>query len=220
VELKQSAFPPRDVLFDSEPNVWPAFGIRTCGWPIIRRMLKKTDFRTMVPALSFEELNVGERWLSPGRTVTAADIVNFACQTGDFNSLHVDAEFAAGTVYRQPIAHGLMGLSWAAGLGSNFPRVSTLSFAAIRDWEFLRPVYVGDTLHAETEVLDKRPTGRRSGKVAWLIRVFNQKQELVQQGVFETLVATKLREGRITPRPEKVEPRETVTGSEPSTPLP
>lgn len=159
-------------------------------------MLGKTDFRTMIPALSFEDLNVGETWSSPGRTVIDADIVNFACHTGDFNQLHVDAEFAATTVYRRPIAHGLMSLSWAAGLGSNYPRVNTLAFSAIRDWEFLRPVYAGDTLHAETEVKDKRPTGRRSGKVAWLIKVVNQKGEVVQQGIFETLVATRLRESR------------------------
>lgn len=150
----------------------------------------------MIPALSYEDLNVGDSWSSPGRTVTDADIVNFACQTGDFNPLHVDAVFAATTVYRRPIAHGLMSLSWAAGLGSNYPRVSTLAFSAIRDWEFLKPVFTGDTLHAETEVMDKRPTGRRSGKVAWLIKVVNQKGEVVQKGVFETLVATRLREAR------------------------
>jgi acyl dehydratase len=177
-------------------------------------MHQKTDFQSMVPALSFEDLNVGETWISPGRTVTDADIVNFACQTGDFNSLHVDAEFAAGTVYRKPIAHGLMGMSWAAGLGSNFPRVSTLSFAAIRDWEFLRPVYAGDTLHAATQVLDKRPTGRRSGKVAWLIKVVNQKSEVVQQGVFETLVATRLREGKAVTKSLTERPVEAAVGDD------
>lgn len=173
----------------------------------------------MTPALSFEELNVGETWISPGRTVTDADIVNFACQTGDFNPLHVDAEFAAGTIYRKPIAHGLMGMSWAAGLGSNYPRVNTLSFAAIRDWEFLRPVYVGDTLHAETQVLDKRPTGRRSGKVAWLIKVVNQRNELVQQGVFETLVATRLREARAGAKPSELGSSESPADRGSSAPL-
>lgn len=154
----------------------------------------------MKSTLSFEDLNIGETWTSPGRTVTEADIVNFACHTGDFNPLHVDVEFASTTIYRKPIAHGLLGLSWAAGLGSNFPRVNTLSFAAVRDWEFLRPVYTGDTLHAETQVLDKMPTGRRSGKVAWLIKLVNQKGEVTQQGVFETLVSTKLREPRTSDR--------------------
>ena len=143
----------------------------------------------MSTSLSFDELDVGEIWHSPARTMTEADIVNFACQTGDFNPLHVDAEFAAKTIFRKPIAHGLLALSWAAGLGSNHPRVNTVSFSAVRDWEFLRPVYAGDTLHAETQVLDKMPSGRKIGKVAWLIKVVNQKSEVVQQGIFETLVA-------------------------------
>jgi acyl dehydratase len=143
----------------------------------------------MSAGLSFDELEVGEVWGSPSRTMTEADIISFACQTGDFNPLHVDAEYAATTIFRKPIAHGLLALSWAAGLGSNHPRVNTVSFSAVRDWEFLRPVYVGDTLHAETQVLDKLPSGRKSGKVAWLIKVVNQRSEVVQQGIFETLVA-------------------------------
>ncbi len=141
-------------------------------------------------ALYFEDIQIGAEWKSPGRTVTETDVVNFASHTGDFNPLHVDAEFAAKTIYRKNIAHGLLGISWAAGLGSNHPRVNTIAFSAVRDWEFFRPVFVGDTVHLITTVLDKAPNGRRAGKVAWLLKLWNQKNELVQQGVFETIVAT------------------------------
>ncbi len=140
----------------------------------------------------FEDLAVGQEWLSLGRTVLESDIGNFACLTGDFNPLHVDHEFAANSLYRKPLAHGLLGISWAAGLGSHFPRVNTLAFSAVRDWEFLKPVYAGDTLHLVTTVLDKIENGRRSGKVAWLLKLMNQRAECVQQGVFETIVSTRI----------------------------
>lgn len=142
-------------------------------------------------ALYFEDVSVGQSWTSTGRTVTEADIVAFACATGDFNPLHVDAVFASQSVYRRPIAHGLLGISWAAGLGSNFPRMQTLAFVAIRDWEFLKPVHIGDTVYVQTTVLDKLQNGKRSGKVAWVLLLVNQKGEEVQRGVFETIVAAR-----------------------------
>jgi 3-hydroxybutyryl-CoA dehydratase len=142
-------------------------------------------------ALCYEDIEIGAQWHSPGRTVTETDIVNFASHTGDFNPLHVDAEFAAKTIYRRPIAHGLLGISWSAGLGSNYPRVNTIAFSAVRDWEFLKPIFAGDTVRLVTTVLDKVPNGRRSGRVAWLLKLINQKEEIVQQGIFETIVATR-----------------------------
>ncbi len=145
----------------------------------------------MDPALFFEDIEIGSTWHSPSRTVTETDVVNFASHTGDFNPLHIDAVYASQTVYRRPIAHGLLGLSWAAGLGSNFPRVNTIAFIAVRDWEFHKPVYIGDTMRLETTAIDKADCGRRSGKVAWLLKLFNQKNELIQQGVFETIVAVR-----------------------------
>jgi 3-hydroxybutyryl-CoA dehydratase len=144
-------------------------------------------------ALYFDDVSTGQVWTSTGRTVTEADIVSFACATGDFNPLHVDAVFAAQSIYRRPIAHGLLGISWAAGLGSNYPRMHTLAFVAIRDWEFLKPVHVGDTVCVRTTVLDKVQNGRRSGKVAWVLLLLNQKGEEVQRGVFETIVAVRPR---------------------------
>ena len=138
--------------------------------------------------LFFDDIEVGKVWVSPGRTVTEADVVQFATSTGDFNPLHVDYEFASESHYRQPVAHGLLGLSWVAGLGSYFPNVNTLAFTAVRDWEFHRPLFFGDTVHVETTCQEKVP-GRRSGKVIWLRRLLNQSNQVVQQGVFETLVA-------------------------------
>jgi acyl dehydratase len=142
--------------------------------------------------LSFDDIQVGRIWVSPRRTITEADVISFASMTGDFNPLHVDYDFAAKSHYRRPVAHGLLGLSWVAGLGSNFPSVETLAFTAIRDWQFSRPIFFGDTVFVETTCLEKCPAGRRAGKVVWQRRLLNQSIEVVQEGVFETLVATRV----------------------------
>lgn len=138
--------------------------------------------------LTFERIPVGGSWTSPARTITEADVVTFANTTGDRNPLHVDYEFAKSTPFRQPIAHGLLGLSWVAGLGSHTPLVDTVAFVAIRNWEFLRPLFFGDTVHVRTTVLEKQANARRTGRVLWQQELINQNGEVTQQGVFETLV--------------------------------
>lgn len=136
-----------------------------------------------------EQIEVGMKWTSPRRTVSESDIVNFACHTGDFNPLHIDHVHAAETIFKRPIAHGILGLSWVAGLGSNSPNAKTLAFSGIRDWRFLKPVFAGDTVHVETEVAEVEPSGRRAGKVSWRRCLVNQDGAIVQEGFFDTLVA-------------------------------
>ena len=141
--------------------------------------------------LFFEDIEVGKKWVSPRRTVTEADVISFATMTGDFNPLHVDYDFASKSHYRQPIAHGLLGISWVAGLGSYFPSVNTLAFVAVRNWEFLRPLYFGDTVFVETTCIESERSGRRTGRVSWNRKLVNQREQVVQEGVFETLVAVR-----------------------------
>jgi len=160
--------------------------------------------------LYFGDIEVGRIWVSPRRTVTEADVIQFASSTGDFNPLHVDYDFASQSHYRQPIAHGLLGLSWVAGLGSYFPHVSTLAFTSLRNWEFCRPVYFGDTVFVETTCQEKIPSGRRAGKVVWFRKLINQDHQIVQQGVFETLVAIR---SMVPPSHVKQKPNPTVGSS-------
>ncbi len=143
----------------------------------------------MASPLFYEEFSVGQVWVSPRRTITESDVVAFAGLTGDYNPLHVDHAYAAKSHYRKPIAHGLLGLSWVAGLGSYFPNINTLAFTAVRNWEFLRPMYFGDTVYVETKCIEKSPSGRRTGKAVWHRKLVNQNSEIVQQGTFETLVS-------------------------------
>lgn len=64
----------------------------------------------------FEDFEVGQRFVTPGRTVTEADVVNFAGVSGDYNPIHTDAEFAKSTPFGQRIAHGLLVLAMLTGL--------------------------------------------------------------------------------------------------------
>jgi 3-hydroxybutyryl-CoA dehydratase len=139
--------------------------------------------------LFFDDFQVGQVWASPSRTVTETDVVNFANITGDFNPLHVDFKFAAQSPYRKPIAHGLLGMSWVAGLGSNYPNVKTVAFTSVREWHFTRPIFFGDTVHVETVCMEKSRAGKRAGRVVWHRKLINDAGLLVQEGLFETLVA-------------------------------
>ncbi len=146
----------------------------------------------MSNTLYFEDVEIGQCWISPSRTITETDVINFAGITGDFNPLHVDSHFASGTHFGQRIAHGLLGLSWVAGLGSQSPFMKTVAFVSIQQWMFLKPLVFGDTVHVRTEVKDKSLSGRRYGRVLWNRSLINQRGEITQQGIFETVVETKV----------------------------
>ena len=145
----------------------------------------------MSEPLCFEDIQLGQRWQSAARTVTETDVVNFAGVTGDYNPLHVDHEMARETPFRQPIAHGLLGMALVAGLGSHSPHAQTDAFVGIREWQFLRPIFFGDAVHVVTEAISLKPKGRRRGQVIWKRQLVNQHGQVVQEGLFETLVAVR-----------------------------
>lgn len=143
-------------------------------------------------SLSFEDLEVGQEWESFGRTLTETDIVNYAGLSGDFNSIHMDHEFAKTTPFRRPIAHGLLVFSIGSGLGLNSPPVRTLAFLKVLDWEFKGPVFPGDTLKVRSRVLEKTLRGRgKRGEVVWYRGIINQEGKIVQEGRIVTLVEAK-----------------------------
>ena len=137
----------------------------------------------------YDDLQVGEEWVSPGRTVTETDIVSFAGVSGDFNPIHVDHEFARTTAFRRPVAHGLLVLSISSGLGLHAPAMRTLAFLGIREWKFVEPVYIGDTVRVRSKLLDKevRARGRRA-VLTWQRQIVNQEGRVVQEGITQTLV--------------------------------
>src|SRR5262249_11837571 len=93
------------------------------------------------------------------------------------------------TLFRKPIAHGLLVLAIGSGLGVNSPPMRTLAFVGIREWHFRSPVFIGDTLRVRTKVaeIEERSRGRR-GAITWQRQICNQEGKVVQEGVTITLV--------------------------------
>jgi 3-hydroxybutyryl-CoA dehydratase len=140
-------------------------------------------------SLYFDDVEVGQEWESSGRTVTEADVVNFAGVSGDFNPIHMDHEFAKTTAFRRPIAHGLLVFAIGSGLGVTCPSMRTVAFLQVREWNFKAPLFIGDTVKLRSRVVEKMPRGRgRRGEIVWYRGVYNQEGKVVQEGILVTLV--------------------------------
>jgi acyl dehydratase len=139
----------------------------------------------------FEEFQVGQTFTTPGRTISEADIINFAGLSGDFDPLHTDEVYASSTPFGQRVAHGLLGLAIASGLAmaSGFLRGTVLAFREIQSWKFTKPVFIGDTISVALEIEDKTPLPRlHCGALVVRVRVKNQQQEIVMGGRWIALV--------------------------------
>ncbi|MEK7701626.1 MAG: MaoC/PaaZ C-terminal domain-containing protein [candidate division NC10 bacterium] len=140
----------------------------------------------------FDEIQLGEEYESPGRTVTETDIVIFAGLSGDYNVLHTDAEFMKRSIFGERIAHGLLGLAIQAGLFTRATQAyATLAFVGLR-WKFKGPIKIGDTIRLKAKVLAKKEAGKPDrGLVTVQRTVLNQRDEVVQEGETDLIVERK-----------------------------
>ena len=138
-----------------------------------------------------EDFKVGEKAVSPGRTITEADIVMFAALSGDWSELHTNAEYMKDSQFGERIAHGLLTLSISYGLAlrirGNLP-IDVLAFLGIDKVRFKIPVLIGDTVKVESEVIEARPSKSkpRAGILRFKNTVKNQRDEDVAS--WETIV--------------------------------
>ena len=136
--------------------------------------------------LYWEEWAIGAEFVSSARTITEADIVNFAGISGDYNPLHIDEEFCRNTQFGTRIAHGPLVYSIATGLLFQLHLYddTLIAFLGFDSLKFTKPVKIGDTVRARIEVLEKRETSKPDrGIMKRLLQVINQRDDVVQEGV-------------------------------------
>lgn len=142
----------------------------------------------------FEEFEVGQKVITATRTVTEADVVNFAGLSGDFNLIHTDAEYAKTTPFGARIAHGLCVMSIISGLitRTGVMEGTVLAFREVLEWKFSKPVFFGDTMHGELEVVETKALPRlNGGAVTIKISAVNQNGEVCQTGKWSVLMLSK-----------------------------
>ncbi|UPQ83845.1 MaoC family dehydratase [Pseudomonas knackmussii] len=129
----------------------------------------------------YSALEVGQT-ASFEKAVEERDIQLFAAMSGDHNPVHLDAEYAAGTPFKERIAHGMFsGALISAAVACTLPGPGTIYLG--QTMKFTRPVKLGDTLTVRLEILEKLPKNR----VRIATRVFNQNDEQVVDGEAEVL---------------------------------
>lgn len=143
-----------------------------------------------MPGLYFEDVEVGKTYVTPGRTITEADVVLFAGLSGDYNPLHTDEEFARQTPFGRRIAHGALGVAVVTGLLNRLGLFDGTATALLEiHTRFVKPVFIGDTVHVEVVISDKRETRRPDqGIVVRQHRLINQRGEAVQEGTSTLMV--------------------------------
>ena len=142
----------------------------------------------------FEEFEIGQQIITPGRTITESDIVSFAGLSGDYNQIHTDAEFSSNTPFGKRVAHGLLVLSIASGLAmrTGVLEGTVIAFREINNWKFSLPIYIGDTIHVELKIVEIKPFPRLGGGLIIIeLSVKNQQNDVTMKGTWTALVASK-----------------------------
>ena len=134
----------------------------------------------MIAEQFFEDYEIGCTRRSFGRTITEADIVLHAGQTGDFFPHHMDAEWCATQDFKQRVAHGTLILSVGIGMTATSinPRSMSYGYDRVR---FIRPVFIADTITVTAKITDKRdhPKRKTHGIVVEAVEIANQRGETV-----------------------------------------
>jgi acyl dehydratase len=138
-----------------------------------------------------DELNVGEEYITPSRTLTETDVVMFAAMSGDYNELHTSEEYMKGSQFGKRLVHGLLGLSVAHGLLFRLGILdgSAIAFLGMDSWQFKAPLFFGDTIHVKVKIADARASKSKPdrGVVKFYLEILNQDDVVVQCG-YKTLM--------------------------------
>lgn len=142
----------------------------------------------------FDEFEVGMTYRTRGRTISTADIVQFASLTGDFNPIHMNATLSSdANQFGKRVAHGMLSLSYAVGQATQLGFLDQTSIA-FREMstKFSNPVFDGDTIYLELEVKELKALPRLGGgNVIMDVKIVNQDGKIVQKGSWTMLMASK-----------------------------
>lgn len=132
-------------------------------------------------SLFFEDFADVDPFTSRGRTITDADIVLFAGLSGDFVELHTNEEVASQSTFGRRIAHGALVFSISIGLTTrmNLLDDSLLAFSGVDHLRFVKPVFIGDTIHVIKRVVEHKAMGEGRGVVVFDTKVINQRNDTV-----------------------------------------
>lgn len=142
----------------------------------------------------YDDLFVGMRFRSPGRTITDADLVGFSGLTGDYSELHTSDVYAESSQFGRRIAHGMLGLAYAHGLmwaRTGELRETAVAFLGIDEWRFKGPVFVGDTIFVDYELIELRESRSRPTQAiaTFDVKIVKQDGSIAQQGRKSLLVS-------------------------------
>jgi acyl dehydratase len=135
----------------------------------------------------FGELEIGQRKVSRGRTLTETDVVNFCMLTGNWLELHANAEFARTTMFGQRIVQGSLIFSIANAMIPFDPEVIE-AFYGCDKLRFLKPTFIGDTIWSTAEIVRLEDRGDKHGVATCLLQAVNQREEVVMTCEFSLLV--------------------------------
>lgn len=137
----------------------------------------------MQEKLDLDDYQVGEKFITPGRSITESDITSFAGLSGDYHPLHTDITYAAQTPFGERIAHGILVLAIGTALpyrlGPHYflPR-SFIAFYGMESVRFTAPVKIGDTIRFEGEVSAIEHKDAQRGVLTWSGRIINQRDQV------------------------------------------
>jgi len=110
---------------------------------------------------TFDEFKVGDEFTTASRTITEADVVNFAGLSGDFNPLHTDEEFGKSTPFKGRIAHGMLSVAIATGLANQLGIFEGTTVALLSmTISYKGAIKFGDTIHLVLKVADRKETSK------------------------------------------------------------
>ena len=135
----------------------------------------------------FNELKMGQRTRSRGRTITETDVVNFCSLTGNWLDIHADAEFSKASQFGQRVVQGGLVVVISNAL-FGYDGGIIAAFYGVKNLRFVKPTFIGDTLHAEAEITNLREKGDKHGIATARLNAVNQRGEIVMSCDFSVMV--------------------------------